>query len=116
MRVKPPPDLSLHFMAGMFKREVERPYKQLRSLTALWSELLPPALLEHTRLEGLSHGVLRVAVASSSHLYELDRLLRQGLQRQLIQQHKGPAVRKVKLRVAPWDQPEINQANAQPQQ
>ena len=43
--------------------------------------------------------MLRVAVDSSARLYELDRLLRSGLQKQLISQSKGPAVRRVQLRV-----------------
>ncbi len=102
-RVKPEPDLSLGFLADQFKREVERPHRQLGDLAELWNRLVPPHLLEHTRLESFSRAVLRVTVRSSAHLYELDRLLRQGLRKQLIEQHRGPALRRITLR--PGDMP-----------
>lgn len=97
---KQEPDLSLGFLRETFKREVEKPMKQLVQLAALWERLVPPELADHTKLESLSRGVLRVAVDSSSRLYELDRLLREGLQHQLISEHKGPAVRRIQLRVS----------------
>ena len=92
-------DHSLAFLKDDFARRVTRPFKQLESFVGVWQSLVPPALIEHTRLEGLSRGVLRVAVDSSAHLYELDMLLRQGLERRMIRQHKGPAFRRVQLRV-----------------
>ena len=94
------PDLSLAFLADTFEREVARPHRQLGDLAPLWAELVPPALASHTRLEALRRGVLTVAVDTSAHLYEIDRLLRGGLQRELIVRHRGPAFRRVKLRVA----------------
>ncbi len=91
------PDLSLGFMRKQFQREVARPHKQLADLVELWAELVPEALAGHTRLEGLSRGTLRVAVDSSARLYELDRLLRGGLERELLSRHKGAALRRVKV-------------------
>lgn len=93
------PDLSLGFMAGQFKREVQKPYEQLGKLTEIWGELVPAELAAHTRLEGLSRGVLRVSVDSSGRLYELDRLLRGGVFDELISRHKGKALRRVDLKV-----------------
>lgn len=93
------PDLSLGFMAEQFRREVQKPYEQLGALTELWGELLPQELAAHTRLEGLSRGVLRVSVDSSGRLYELDRLLRGGVFDELISRHKGKALRRVELKV-----------------
>lgn len=98
-RRKPDPDLTLGFLRRQFDQQVARPFKQLGSLVPLWEQLVPANLVQHTRLTGLSHGVLRVSVDSSAHLYEVDCLLRQGLQRQLITQHKGPALRRIQLRV-----------------
>jgi hypothetical protein len=92
-------DLSLAFLRKQFKREVERPYKQLAEIIDLWQTLVPDELRRHTRLDGLSRGVLRVSVDSSAVLYELDRLLRTGLQRQLVTQSKGHPIRRVQLRV-----------------
>lgn len=93
------PDLSLGFMNRYFKQRVERPHKQLISIVKLWQELLPANLVEHTRLESLSRGVLRVRVDSSARLYEMDRVLRSGLERALIHRHKGPALRRIDLRL-----------------
>ena len=93
------PDLSMAFVNDLFKRQIERPHKQVRAVVALWQKLLPPELLEHCRLESLRRGVLRVAVDSSGRLYELDRLLREGLGQELIRAQQGTAIRKIQLRV-----------------
>ncbi len=100
MRVRPEADDSLAFLATQFKHDVARPFKQLGDLAELWRTLVPEAVADGTRLESLQRGILTVAVDSSSRLYEVDRLLREGLQAQLIKAHKGPAMRRVKLRVA----------------
>ncbi len=93
------PDLSLGFMTEQFKREVQKPYEQLGKLAEIWLDLVPTELAEHTRLMGLTRGVLRVAVDSSGRLYELDRLLRGGVFDELVTRHKGKAVRRVELKV-----------------
>lgn len=95
------PDYSLRFIEKQFQQEVARPHKQLGRFIDLWAELVPETLRTHTRLEGFSHGTLRVAVDSSAHLYELNQLLRGGLERELIRrQPSGPSLRRVRLRVA----------------
>lgn len=98
-RVRPEPDRSMKFLKDLFKREVEKPYKQLGDLIEVWGELLPDELVQHSRLESLSRGVLNVVVDSSTRLYELDRLLREGGEKALIKRHRGPAFRRIKLRV-----------------
>ncbi|MFP4145509.1 MAG: DciA family protein [Phycisphaeraceae bacterium] len=95
-------DLSLGFLRKQFQREVARPHKQLAQIVEIWQRLVPEPLARHTRLESLSRGVLRVAVDSSAHLYELDQLLRSGLERQIVREHKGAALRRIKLQVAPF--------------
>lgn len=100
-RVRPPGDASMGFVADYFKREVARPFKQLGDLIELWNQLLPSELTSASRLEGLSRGVLSVAVDSSARLYEIDRRLREGLEQELITRHRGPAFRRIKLRVDP---------------
>ncbi len=97
------PDLTLGFLRDQFKRDMVKPAKQLTEMVALWQELVPAHLLDHARLETISRGVLKVSVASSARLYELDRLLRGGLEQELIKRHKGPAVRRIQLRVAPLE-------------
>ncbi len=95
------PDYSLRFLEKQFDRDVARPHKQLGKLVGLWQELVPEALLKHTRLEGLSRGTLRIAVDSSPHLYELNQLLRGGLEREMIRRQPGnTSLRRIRLRVA----------------
>jgi len=78
------PDLSLGFLRQQFERQIEKPARQLGDLGEVWRELVPGDLVEQTRLESLSRGVLKVAARSAGAHYELDRLLRGGLQRQII--------------------------------
>jgi hypothetical protein len=83
----------------VFKREIEKPHKQLGAMVELWEQMLPPDITKHTRLESLVKGTLRVVVDSSARLYELDRMLREGLQDRIITSFKGPAFRRIQLRV-----------------
>jgi len=99
-RNRPQPDLSLGFLTKQFERQVARPHKQLEKVIELWEQLVPAELAEHTRLEGLQRGVLKVSVDSSSRLYALDGLLRGGLQKQLTVSYTGGTLRRVQLRVA----------------
>ena len=92
-------DLSLGFLQPYFQRNIARPFKQLESVVPVWQRLVPEELQSHARLESLRRGVLHVAVDSSAHLYELDRLLRSGLERQLISQYKGYGLSRVQLRI-----------------
>lgn len=93
------PDLSLGFIREHFKREVQKPYKQLGELCGIWLELVPPGLAGHTRLMSLQCGVLRVMVDDSARLYELDRLLRSGVFDEMVTRCQGKAIRRVELRI-----------------
>ena len=99
-RSLPRKDLSLGFLAEQFKREVEKPYRQLGDLAELWRELVPARLIAHCRLVGLSRGTLHVEADHAAAHYEIDRLLRSGLQTDLITRHKGPAFRRVQVKLA----------------
>ncbi len=96
-------DHSMAFLKPQFKREIEKPYKQLLAMAQLWPTLVPAELVARTKLETISRGVLKVTVDSSGALYELDRLLREGLEQKLITQNKGPAIQRVQLRVGQID-------------
>ncbi|MFN3169018.1 MAG: DciA family protein [Phycisphaeraceae bacterium] len=98
-RSLPNPDLSLGFLSEQFKREVAKPYKQLGDLSELWRQLVPATLVERSRLVGMSRGTLHVEVDNPAAHFEIDRLLRSGLQKQLIQAHKGPAIRRVSVKL-----------------
>jgi hypothetical protein len=96
-RNRPARDQSMAFITKQFKQEIERPYKQVSAIVDTWAQLVPAELAEHCRLQSLRRSVLRVAVDSSEHLYQLDRLLRQGLADQITRQHPAAGVRRIQL-------------------
>lgn len=93
------PDQSLAFMANQFKREVAGPFKQLEQAGQVWQQLVPEALVSRTRLIRVFRGVLHVGVDSSATMYELDRLMRDGLERQITTSIKGRAIQRIALRL-----------------
>ena len=99
----PDRDFSLGFLKQKFEREVARPHRELGNLAGLWNDHVPPEIARRTRLVGLSRGTLKVAVDSSAVLYELDRLLRGGLEKKLVKQSTGGGLRRVKLQVKPTE-------------
>ncbi len=101
-RTRPPRDLSLRFLKDQFQREVARPHQQLGQIVELWREHVPDHLRERTALRALQRGRLTVTVSDSTTLYELDRLLRGGLEQTLRRQFRGN-LRRVKLEVGPLD-------------
>lgn len=105
-RLRPAKDVTLSFLVKQFERDVAKPFKQLGDLAELWTQLVPGKLVERTRLVGLSRGTLHVEVDNPAAHFELDRLLRSGLQNQLIRSHRGPAFRKVQVKLAGQSQSE----------
>ncbi|MEM7680679.1 MAG: DciA family protein [Planctomycetota bacterium] len=91
----------LGFLGPMFQRDVARPWKKLGPLAEAWQELVPADLAERSRLEGLSRGVLHVAVPDSSTMYALDVALRSGLQTELSKRVPGATLRKVRIAIDP---------------
>ncbi len=98
------PDSGLSFIADQFQREIARPHRQLAAFVEHWQELVPAELAAHTALRSFSRGTLRVAVADSATLYQLDRQLRGGLERELRNRCKS-TLRRVKLELEPLDDP-----------
>ena len=56
------------------RREVVPRQKKLSRLGQAWRELLPETLREHTCLENVSRGTLKVLVDNGPSLYELNQL------------------------------------------
>ena len=96
-RVRKPKDVSTKFLGNYFKREIQKPFKQLQGITQAWVELIPADLQANSQLDKLSRGTLTVIVNSSATLYELDRQLRSGLQKQLSQACRPTNLNRVKL-------------------
>lgn len=97
-RAKPVPDWSISGMIEATVAEAQRREKNLGELTDLWIESLPTELASRTKLLTFRGGVLNVAVDSSSTMYQLDRLLREGLEAKLRAQYRG-SLSRVRLSV-----------------
>lgn len=76
--------------------------KRFGELTDLWSEILPSELVSESRLLLLRGGILTVGVTTSAIAYELDRLLREGLESELRKRYRGTLTR-IRLRIDPVD-------------
>lgn len=92
-------DVTLGHVVEMVQRQYARPHKQLGRVVELWEQHVPDKLRQQTALVGLTKGVLTVHVSDSAALYELDRLLRGGVELQLKTACKT-TLRKIKLQVA----------------
>jgi hypothetical protein len=97
-RNRPVPDLSMGFLEKHFKQNIEKPHKQFGPLIALWMEMVPEELAARTALRSFQRGLLRVTVADSATLYQLDRAMRSGLQRAIQSASKAP-LRRIKLEI-----------------
>ena len=93
-----PRDLTLGKLPGYVESQYAKPHGQVGQLAGIWGELIPEPLAARTALASFSRGVLTVHVADSPALYELDRLLRGGVERR-IQRASRAGLRRIKLRV-----------------
>ncbi len=93
-------DTTLKFLTEHVRKTYARPNTQLGRVAELWPRLVPPRLLGQTALVGLTRGVLTVRVSDSAVHYELDRLLRGGLEQQLKTQCK-PGLHRIRVQVGP---------------
>ena len=96
-RIRKPKDVSTGFLGHYFKREIQKPFKQLQGINQAWAQLVPADLQARTQLDKLNRGTLTVIVNSSATLYELDRQLRSGLQKQFTQACRPANLNRVKL-------------------
>lgn len=87
------------------KKRARRDEKRLASFTEAWERLVPPEILASCRLVGARGSTITVEVDSSPAKYELDRLLRNGLEANLRRLYTGPLVN-VRTRLGAPDQPD----------
>ncbi len=86
-------DVSIHSTVRAAAANAARTHKRLGRLIELWETLLPADLVGRTTITSFKGGTVHVAVDSAATAYELDRLLREGLQRRLIEQYPGTLLR-----------------------
>ncbi len=81
--------------AGM-KRQLERNHRRTRGFGAIWAELVPDELAEYSTIRSYQQGILTIAVRDAAARFELDRLLRTGLETEL--RARAPAtLRRIRL-------------------
>jgi CheY-like chemotaxis protein len=102
LRQRPQRDLSIHALIESAAENARKTQKRLGAIIDLWEELMPTDMAARTRIQSLRGGTLHVAVDSSATSYELDRLLREGLEAELRSRYRGTLIR-VRLRVSPND-------------
>lgn len=103
-RVRRPADLSIAQLVAGAAASATRTQRRMGELIELWRLLMPEELVDRTVLAGLRNGVLQVKVDSAATAFEVDRLMRGGLESQLRAGYRGSLVR-VKTRVEPLDDP-----------
>lgn len=81
-----------------FEKHVAKPGQKLAGVYDLWLQLLPPSIVENSRLITLTRGTLNVALPNAPARAQLDALLRQGLEQKLQLNSKG-AIYRVKTSV-----------------
>jgi hypothetical protein len=77
------PDTSIRGLLESIARDARRTNDRLGSLIDLWEELVPPRLAGRCRVASLRRGIMRVEADSAATAFELDRLLRGGLEQSL---------------------------------
>jgi hypothetical protein len=85
-------------LVASVRQSVSRTDHRLGQLMDLWLELVPEALVGQTRLTAYRGGRLYVSVDGAAARFELDRLLRGGLEAHLRQRFAG-TLSGVRLRV-----------------
>ncbi len=80
----------------LMKRVLAKRVRQLGDLGAIWDEVLPRSIRDHTALESFNRGVLTVLVDSAAHRYQLQMLLTGGVEREIRARFKG-ALNKIRL-------------------
>jgi len=83
-------------LGQLMSKTLAKRARQLGSLAALWDEVIPDSIREHTALEGFHRGTLTVMVDSASHRFNLRTLLSGGLLKE-IQARCPQAINKVRL-------------------
>lgn len=76
--------------------ELKRTQKHLHGAGEAWGEVCPAGLKEKSMVEGVARGTVTIRAADASTRFELDRALREGLERELVKRCRF-GVRKVKV-------------------
>ncbi len=91
----------------LMKHQLAKRVKQLSKIAALWDEVIPASIGEHTALEGFNGGTLTVMVDSSAHRFTLETLLAGGAMKEIQRRFSG-ALNKIRLIPGQFSSIDIN--------
>ena len=83
--------------------------RKLGRFIDLWERLVPRDLASRSKVLSIRRGVVSVVVESSSTMYELDRMLRTGLEQELRRQFQSSVVR-IRMQVGEVQPPVADRA------
>jgi len=95
-------DMSLETPVAMFERQCAERQRAIGDVIDLWNSIAPAGVRASASIASLSQGTLTLSVASSSASFELSRVLRDGLERTLVDR-MPTRIRRVKVRVSAED-------------
>ena len=91
-------DASIGLDLDLLRRGFSERHRALGDVIDAWNALAPEPIRSVSAVAGLANGTLTIAAAGSSASYEISRVLRDGLERRLIE--RLPArIRRVKVKV-----------------
>ena len=91
-------DMSLETPVAMFERQCAERQRAIGDVIDLWNSIAPAGVRTSASITSLAQGTLTLSVASSSASFELSRVLRDGLERTLVDR-MPTRIRRVKIRV-----------------
>ncbi|HAW95445.1 MAG: hypothetical protein CMJ33_03615 [Phycisphaerae bacterium] len=94
------PDTSISGLVESTKKVAKRNEGRLATLTEAWDRLVPEQLTSACRFGEVRGGTITILVESSPAKYELDRLLKSGLEAELRRAYSGPLSR-IRTRLSP---------------
>ncbi len=98
-RTRPERDLSISASIVELRKSLRKSNKQLNSIIEVWDEIVPSQLYQNATPTSLRAGTLFVTVSDSSTAYQLNRLLRASLLREL-QKRSSSTLKQIKVKVA----------------
>jgi hypothetical protein len=92
-RRRPERDWSIAAIVDAVEHDGRRKDRAIGRFMILWQELVPTDLARHLSVTGLRGGVLSVVASSASARYQMESLLRAGLEQELRRRFTGTLAR-----------------------
>ncbi|MDP7008206.1 MAG: DciA family protein [Phycisphaerales bacterium] len=96
-RARPNKDLGIDNALHVVRKGLRKGNRQLNSILEIWDERVPQHIAKQATIVSLRGGVLEVTTDGAAISYQLNRLIRGGLLRDLQRASKG-TLKKIKVR------------------